>query len=150
MLVTKQLDLEDHNGQFVAASTDGSGCVAFFVVGGFVSVSAGVYGSSPRRAKWVAHPLHNCSCAVGMGMPNYNEPLMIRATIPPFYKNGSTFQFLELKEEVKKDGCVHDCSHHGNCSYNVDGKVVLHSTTGSDGGRFFLLPRFAAYPPRRS
>ena len=86
MLVTKQLDLEDHNGQFVAASTDGSGCVAFFVVGGFLSVSPG--------GLWIVAK----ACEVGSSptaqLPNYNEPLMIRATIPSFYKNGSTFQFL--------------------------------------------------------
>ena len=115
--------------------------MAFFVVGGFIYTLCGVF--------WIVVKQCDVGGSPTPQVPDYNESLMVRATLPSFYDGPSTIQFLELKEQVKKVGCVHDCSH-SNCTYDSDEKVVKHSTTGTDGGRFFLLPRYAAYPPRRS
>lgn len=127
---------------FITASTDGSGCPFFYIVGGIVSISFGPL--------WIIVMQCDVGASPTPQVPNYNDPLFIRATLPSFYEARSGFQFLELGANVKKVGVIHDCAHVSECIYGEAGKVVSHSCSSTDGGRFFLLPRFLSYPPRRS
>ena len=132
----------DPSAQFITVSAEGVGSPLFFVVGGLISVTSGSIWLVVKRC--TTGPSH------APQVPDYNGTLKIHVTVPPFYEPNSVFQFLELSKHVRKIGCIHDCKFSGQCSFNEDRKSIIHSTTTLGGGRFFLLSRFTAYPPRRS
>ena len=133
------------SSRFITVSTDGSGTPFYFVVGGIISVEGGPI--------WLVVK-HCCvDDALGAQVPDYKKTLWIKATLPAFYEPHSTSHLLELSEYVRKVGCVHDCCNCTNkepCTADSERKTVKHSVKATDGGHFFILPRFAGYPPRRS
>ena len=132
--------------RFITSSGQGNGVITYFVVGGIIS--------SPSNGLWlVVKPCltHDGSddILISHQIPDYNKPLRLRASTTPFYKHEA--QYLKLNDFIRKVGCMHDCSHASHpCHFNTCTKTVLHSETTLEGGHFFLLTRFSAYPPRRS
>lgn len=132
----------DPLAQFITVSADGAGSPLLFVVGGIISVTSG--------SIWLVVKPCTAGPSSAPQVPDYNGNLKIHVTTPSFYEPKSHFQFLELSNNVRKVGYVHDCESDGQCLFDAQKKSVAHSTTTLRGGHYFILSRFTAYPPRRS
>ena len=88
----------------------------------------------------------------GRQLPDFNRPLLLEVETDNFYnvQSRKEYYYLELVNSVRKVGVIHNCSSVDGCEFSFTKRIVRHSTNTLNGGRFFILTRAMAYPPRRS
>lgn len=138
--------------RIIEPSSDGSGAVSFFVIGGLVAFGPNSLWLVVRRCE-----LYGASGSETAQLPNYNQPLLTSITIPPFQRDElrlsrtlAPVSYLQVDHRVRKTGLLHNCKEDGGCTFNKTSGTATHSRSTLSGGSFFVLSRSSAYPPRRS
>lgn len=128
--------------KFIQLSANGVGVHEYYTIGGIIS--------NGSASIWLVVKLCSTSTACAQ-IPDYNKPLILEASIPPFYTESYLpFFFLELNNRVRKVGYIHNCRITNGCQFCTETMVVTHSTSTLGGGEFLILNRSSGYPPRRS
>ena len=131
---------------FINSSHNTRGVPHFFVIGGFFRSTNGEQWAVVRHCELLfPHSLHH--------IPQFNETPIIEVSTKPFYhmNNHYGLRFLSLTSNVVKVGVLHNCeARNGTCDFSTATNSPIHFCDTLSGGRFFLLTRSMAYPPRRS
>ena len=121
-----------------------SGDPSFFVVGGLVQSSSGINWAIVRQCT-VLRP-----ATLGQ-LPENADSMLIEISTKPIYDmQDNHFQYLQLTDDVRKVGYLHNCTHQNDCVFSFEKQQVNHSSTTLSGSRFFLISKYMGYPPRRS
>lgn len=117
--------------RFVEPSTSGDGKHSFFLIVGMVAEHKTNIVLLIRRCE-STHPSHLSS-----HLPDYNNPLINRTSIPTSSLNSSNLLYIRLDVGIRKVGVLHDCKTDSGCRFNSDHRTVAHSRCTLDGGHFF-------------
>ncbi len=117
----------------------------FFVVGGFIQSDTGTNWAIVKKSIMLS------PSNLGQ-LPDHSATPFIEVSTPTFYNlNRQTkYYYLEITNRIRKVGFIHNCADEGSCTFSSRERRVEHSTTTLNGGRFFLITKCMAYPPRRS
>ncbi len=131
--------------QFLTNFISDQGIPHFFKVGGFVQSTSGTKWAIVKQCSTVS------SFATGQ-LPDHTQPPFIEVITPNFFhpETQSSVSFVELDNNIRKVGVLHNCAKEGKCKFSNGTRGVEHSATTLGGGNFFILTRSMGYPPRRS
>lgn len=131
--------------KFITSSFSEDGYPQFFVVGGFYETDSG-------RSWAVVKHCSLLSPSLISQLPDCSHSSLIKVATDRFYcpRSKVRVHYLELNRNVSKVGVLHNCAVDGNCKFTTSTRRLQHSTNTLEGGRFLLLTRSMAYPPRRS
>ena len=131
--------------KFTSQFISSKGIPAFFTVGGFIKSKSGTNWAIIKQCKMLS-PIRLPQ------IPDINLPPFVEVQTVGFFNNitDSPWHYVELSNDVRKVGAVHNCGSHGSCHFSSRTLAVNHSHTTLDAGRFYLLTKRMGYPPRRS
>jgi len=130
---------------FLQPFVSDKGTPYLFVVGAFIKCRSGTSWAVIRKCTQLS-PSKLCQLPQSSGLP------LVEVATENFFsdQNRSTVHYLEMRNNVRKVGVLHNCHHSGRCSFDTSSRRVIHAETTFDSGRFFVLTRSLGYPPRRS
>ena len=134
------------NHTFIDRSHSTRGVPHYFVLGGFFRLSSEQCWAVIRECS-VLFPGSICQ------LPRVNQTPVLEVSTTAFYERQDqpVYKYLSLTSNVIKVGVIHNCSADGgSCDFSTSNNGPIHSSDTLKGGRFFVLTRSMAYPPRRS
>lgn len=133
------------NKMFLQQHISFKGSPVYFKVGGFIQSRTGT--------KWAL--IKQCTLLSPKQLsqlPDLNDAPFVEVLTSDFFTNitNTKYHYIELSNEVRKVGVMHNCRAQGSCNFSSDTLSVTHSNSTLDAGRFYLLNKRMGYPPRRS
>lgn len=143
------LEKEHHRHKFLNSALSSKGLNYYFLIVAFFRHNSGKQYIAVKMCNHIGPRLTT-------QIPNLaNTPLVEIETACLYTTTQLTdIQFFSTTDAsaMRKVGVIHNCSAQSDnpCHFNDFTKTVRHTSSTISGGRFFLITRFAGYPPRRS